>query len=150
MKEVVIYTDGACSGNPGPGGWAALLRYGPQERTVSGAAPLTTNNRMELTAAVEALRALREPCRVVVHADSQYVVKGMTEWIAGWKRRGWTNAAKKPVENRDLWEALDAAAERHRVEWRWVKGHGSNADNNLVDRLAVEAMNEARGGGTAR
>lgn len=140
MKDVVIYTDGACSGNPGPGGWAALLRSGVHERVLTGAAPHTTNNRMELTAAVEALRALREPCQVVVYADSQYVVKGMTEWIAGWKRRGWTNAQKKPVENRDLWEALDAAALPHRVEWRWVKGHASDPDNNRVDRLAVEAL----------
>ena len=115
MKDVVIYTDGACKGNPGPGGWGALLRHGASERELSGAAAHTTNNRMELTAAVEALRALREPCRVTLFADSQYVVKGMTEWIAGWKRRGWLNAAKKPVENRDLWEALDAAAAPHTV-----------------------------------
>ena len=151
MKEVIIYTDGACSGNPGPGGWAALLRYGTVERTLSGAAPLTTNNRMELTAAVEALRALREPCRVVLHADSQYVVKGMTEWITGWKQRGWKNAQKKPVENRDLWEALDAAATPHRVEWRWVKGHASDPDNNRVDALAVEALKAlVAGEGVAR
>ena len=140
MKEVVIYTDGACSGNPGPGGWGALLVYGGVERELSGAEPHTTNNRMELTAAVRSLEALRAPCRVHVHSDSQYVVRGMTEWLAGWKKRGWLNAAKRPVENRDLWEALDAAAARHTVAWLWVKGHASDARNNRVDRLAVEAI----------
>ncbi len=144
MPEALVYTDGACSGNPGPGGWGAFVREttggATTERDLSGAVPHTTNNRMELTAAVEGLRALAAPSRVTVCADSQYVVKGMTEWIAGWQRRGWVNAAKRPVENRDLWEALLAAAARHRVTWQWVKGHSVDPLNQRVDRLAVAAI----------
>ena len=153
MPEALVYTDGACSGNPGPGGWGAFVREGTGpdrvERDLSGAAAHTTNNRMELTAAVEGLRALAAPSRVTVCADSQYVVKGMTEWIAGWQRRGWVNAAKRPVENRDLWEALLAAAAPHRVTWQWVKGHASDALNDRVDRLAVAAIAALRGGPSA-
>ncbi len=153
MPEALVYTDGACSGNPGPGGWGAFVREGTGadrvERDLSGATAHTTNNRMELTAAVEGLRALAAPSRVTVCADSQYVVKGMTEWIAGWQRRGWVNAAKRPVENRDLWEALLAAAAPHRVTWQWVKGHASDALNDRVDRLAVAAIAALRGGASA-
>ncbi|MBE2185741.1 MAG: ribonuclease HI [Rhodothermales bacterium] len=141
-RHVLIFTDGSCSGNPGPGGWAALLRSEPHEREISGAEGHTTNNRMELTAAVEALRLLKTPCRVTLYTDSQYVVKGMTEWIGGWKRRGWTNSQKKPVENRDLWEALDTAAAPHAVTWVWVKGHAGHPENERVDQLAVRAMKE--------
>ncbi len=151
--EALVYTDGACSGNPGPGGWGAYVRETVDgrrvERDLSGAEGRTTNNRMELTAAIEGLRALAAPSRVTVCADSQYVVKGMTEWIAGWKRRGWVNAAKKPVENRDLWEALLDAAARHDVTWRWVKGHASDPLNQRVDRLAVAAIAAVRGGAPA-
>lgn len=150
MPEALVYTDGACSGNPGPGGWGAFVREtsggATTERDLSGAVPHTTNNRMELTAAVEGLRALTAPSRVTVCADSQYVVKGMTEWIAGWQRRGWVNAAKRPVENRDLWEALLAAAARHRVTWQWVKGHSVDPLNQRVDRLAVAAIATLSGG----
>lgn len=145
MKHVIIYTDGACSGNPGPGGWAAVLRYGSHERVLTGAAPETTNNRMELTAALEALRALKEPCRVSLHTDSAYLEKAFNEsWLENWQRRGWRTASKKPVENRDLWEALLEQANRHRVAWIKVKGHADNPLNNRVDALAVEAMNLAR------
>lgn len=148
--DALVYTDGACSGNPGPGGWGVFVRETVDgarvERELWGAAPHTTNNQMELTAAIEGLRALAVSSRVTVCTDSQYVVKGMTEWIAGWKRRGWVNAAKKPVENRALWEALLAAAARHDVTWRWVKGHASDPLNQRVDRLAVGAIATLRGG----
>ena len=135
-KAVHIHTDGACLGNPGPGGWAGLLRWRGIEREVAGGEPDTTNNRMELMAAIAALEALREPCEVVLHTDSQYVRQGITEWIANWLRRGWKTAGGDPVKNRDLWERLHAAAARHRVDWRWVKGHAGDPDNERVDQLA--------------
>ena len=136
MKAVEVHTDGACLGNPGPGGWAALLRYGVREREVAGGEPAPTNNRMELMAAIMALETLSEGCAVVLHTDSQYVRQGITEWIPGWIRRGWRNAAGQPVKNRDLWERLHAACHRHRIDWRWVKGHSGDPDNERVDALA--------------
>ncbi|MCY3604129.1 MAG: ribonuclease HI [Gammaproteobacteria bacterium] len=141
MQQVEIYTDGACSGNPGPGGWAALLRAGNHEREISGAEPHTTNNRMELTAALRALEALKRPCRVVLHTDSTYVQKGMKGWLDNWKRNGWKTANKKPVRNEDLWRDLDKICARHSVEWRWVRGHAGNPGNERADMLAREAMN---------
>ena len=145
MKHVIIYTDGSCSGNPGPGGWAAVLKYGRHERVVSGAAPETTNNRMELTAALEALRALKEPCRVSLHTDSAYLARAFNErWLENWQRKGWRTANKKPVENKDLWEGLLEQAARHRVAWIKVKGHADDPINNRVDALAVEAMELGR------
>ena len=145
MKHVIIYTDGSCSGNPGPGGWAAVLKYGRHERVVSGAAPETTNNRMELTAALEALRALKEPCRVSLHTDSAYLARAFNErWVENWQRKGWRTANKKPVENKDLWEGLLEQAARHRVAWIKVKGHADDPINNRVDALAVEAMELGR------
>lgn len=139
MKSVRLITDGSCLGNPGPGGWAALLRYGKHARELSGTAPDTTNNRMEMTAVLEGLSALREPCRVTIEVDSEYVKKGITEWMAGWKRRGWKTVTKHPVKNQDLWRRLDEAVARHDVKWRWVKGHAGHADNNRCDELAREA-----------
>ncbi|ODU45049.1 ribonuclease HI [uncultured Aquimonas sp.] len=139
MKEVEIYTDGACLGNPGPGGWGALLRHGEHEKELAGGEPDTTNNRMELLAAIRALEALREPCRVVLHTDSQYVQKGISEWIGGWQRRGWKTADGKPVKNDDLWRALLAAQKPHKVDWRWVRGHSGHVENERVDQLAREA-----------
>ena len=135
-KAVQIHTDGACLGNPGPGGWAGLLRWRGIEREVAGGEPDTTNNRMELMAAIAALEALREPCDVVLHTDSQYVRQGITEWMANWLRRGWKTAGGDPVKNRDLWERLHAAAGRHTVDWRWVKGHAGHPENERVDQLA--------------
>jgi ribonuclease HI len=139
MKEVEIYTDGACLGNPGPGGWGALLRHGEHEKELAGGEPDTTNNRMELLAAIRALEALREPCRVVLHTDSQYVQKGISEWIGGWQRRGWKTADGKPVKNDDLWRALLVAQKPHKVDWRWVRGHSGHVENERVDQLAREA-----------
>ena len=144
MKSVKLITDGSCLGNPGPGGWAALLRYGKHARELSGAAPDTTNNRMEMTAVLEGLSALREPCRVTIEVDSEYVKKGITEWMAGWKRRGWKTVTKQPVKNQDLWRRLDEAVAHHDVKWRWVKGHAGHADNNRCDELAREAAMTAR------
>ena len=144
MKSVALITDGSCLGNPGPGGWAAVLRYGTHARELSGADPETTNNRMEMTAVLEGLSALREPCRVTIEIDSEYVKKGITEWLAGWKRRGWKTASKQPVKNQDLWRRLDEAVARHDVKWRWVKGHAGHADNNRCDELAREAAMTAR------
>jgi ribonuclease HI len=145
MKRVQLITDGACSGNPGPGGWAAILRYGDKAKELFGSEPQTTNNRMELMAAVEGLNALRESCIVEVVTDSQYVKNGITTWIAGWKRNGWKTSDKKPVKNQDLWEALDAAVQRHQVEWTWTKGHADHPDNNRADELAVLAgRNQSR------
>ena len=146
---VEIYTDGACRGNPGPGGWGVLLRYGNHERRLYGAEPDTTNNRMELRAAIEGLSALQRPCLVRVTTDSQYVRKGITEWMANWKRRGWRTADKKPVKNIDLWQQLDALNARHQVEWHWVRGHTGHPENELADALANQAIDEmlARGGG---
>ncbi|MEW6164555.1 MAG: ribonuclease HI [Pseudomonadota bacterium] len=146
MTETVdIYTDGACSGNPGPGGWGALLRSGGKERELSGYDPATTNNRMELMAVIEALRALKRPVAARVHTDSQYVQKGISEWIHGWKRRGWKTADRQPVKNADLWQALDAATVGHRIEWLWVRGHAGHVENERVDALARAAI-ENRGG----
>ena len=146
-KAVQIHTDGACLGNPGPGGWAGLLRWRGIEREVAGGAPDTTNNRMELMAAIAALEALREPCEVVLHTDSQYVRQGITEWMANWLRRGWKTAGGDPVKNRDLWERLHAAAARHRVDWRWVKGHAGDPDNERVDQLARAQAEAIKGKG---
>ena len=135
-KVVEVHTDGACLGNPGPGGWAALLRYGRHEKELAGGEPATTNNRMELMAAIMALEALGEPCIVTLTTDSQYVRQGITEWMPGWVRRGWKTAGGDPVKNRDLWERLHAAAQRHTIDWRWVKGHSGDRDNERVDGLA--------------
>ncbi len=140
MKIIEIYTDGACRGNPGPGGWGAILRYGGTDKYLKGSEAETTNNRMELTAAIEALQALREPCRVSLTTDSEYVRKGMTEWLAGWKKRGWKTAAKQPVKNADLWQQLEAACAPHDIEWHWVKGHSGHTENELADQLANEAI----------
>lgn len=144
---VEIYTDGACSGNPGPGGWGALLRIGGHEKELFGGEADTTNNRMELTAVIRALDALKRPVQVRVHTDSQYVQKGISEWIHAWKKRGWLTAGKQPVKNVDLWRELDALASRHRVEWRWVKGHAGHAENERADALArrgIETLNGMR------
>ena len=146
-KAVQIHTDGACLGNPGPGGWAGLLRWRGIEREVAGGEPDTTNNRMELMAAIAALEALREPCEVVLHTDSQYVRQGITEWMANWLRRGWKTAGGDPVKNRDLWERLHAAAARHRVDWRWIKGHAGDPDNERVDQLARAQAEAIKGKG---
>lgn len=145
--DVEIYTDGACRGNPGPGGWGAVLRYGGHERHLKGGEALTTNNRMELLAAIEALEALKRACRVRLTTDSEYLRKGITQWLQDWKRRGWKTAAKKPVKNVDLWQRLDAAARQHEVSWHWVKGHSGHSENELADQLANEAIDEmlARG-----
>jgi ribonuclease HI len=139
-KPVVIYTDGACSGNPGPGGWAAILTYGDRCKEISGGEAETTNNRMELTAAISALDALKQSSRVELHTDSEYVMKGITQWIHGWKRKGWRTAAGQPVKNADLWQQLDAARQRHQVDWRWVRGHAGHPENERADELAREAM----------
>jgi ribonuclease HI len=137
---VDIYTDGACRGNPGPGGWGALLSYGGREKELSGAEALTTNNRMELTAVIRALEALKRPVPVRLYTDSEYVRRGITEWVANWKRRGWMTADKKPVKNQDLWLQLDAVAGGHTIEWHWVRGHSGVPGNERVDRLANEAI----------
>jgi ribonuclease HI len=142
VKQIEIFTDGACKGNPGPGGWGALLRYQGAEKTLRGAEPNTTNNRMELQAAISALAALKEPCRVTLSTDSQYLRKGITEWMSGWKRNGWKTADKKPVKNQDLWQALDLACARHQVQWLWVKGHSGHRENELADELANLAIQE--------
>jgi ribonuclease HI len=140
LSTVDIWTDGACSGNPGPGGWGAVLVYGEKQRELSGAEPDTTNNRMELCAAIGALEALNRPCRVILHTDSQYVKGGITGWIFGWKKNGWKTSDRKPVKNVDLWQRLDAAIQRHQVEWRWVKGHAGDAMNERADGLARAAI----------
>ena len=145
IEIVEIYTDGACRGNPGPGGWGALLRYRGHERHVLGAVPATTNNRMELTAAIEALRALTRRSRVHLHTDSQYVKNGITEWLPGWKKRGWKTAARTPVKNVDLWQQLDAQCAGHEVSWFWVRGHAGHVDNELADTLANAAIDELLG-----
>src|SRR6185369_14530495 len=137
---VEIFSDGACSGNPGPGGYGTILRYNGHEKEVSGAEVETTNNRMELTAVIEGLKRLTRSCHVVVTTDSQYLVKGMTEWIDGWQRKGWRNSKKEPVLNRDLWEELVKLAERHTIEWRWVRGHNGHVENERCDSLAREAI----------
>ena len=142
--QVELYTDGACKGNPGPGGWGALLRYGNQEKELYGAAAHTTNNRMELLAVIEGLDALRRSSRVRVTTDSQYVKNGITQWIHNWKRNGWRTATRKPVKNADLWQRLDDAVKRHQVEWEWVKGHAGHPENERADRLANQAIEELR------
>ena len=139
-NTVVIYTDGACSGNPGPGGWGSILMYNGHRRELSGGEPATTNNRMEMMAVIEALEALKRSCRIVIHTDSTYVMKGMTEWMDNWKRRGWKTADKKPVKNVDLWQRLDEAMTRHDVEWRWVRGHSGVPENERADELARLAI----------
>ena len=144
MKHVEIFTDGACKGNPGPGGWGAILRMGEHEKELSGGDPATTNNRMELMGAIQALQALKQPCRVTLHTDSKYVIDGITKWIFGWQRNGWKNAAKKPVANADLWQELIAAARAHQLEWVWVKGHDGHPENERADRLASDAAEAAR------
>jgi len=141
-KTVEIYTDGACRGNPGPGGWGALLIAGKHRKTLHGGETETTNNRMELTAAIEALNALRGSRKVILHTDSRYVMQGITDWMDNWKARGWKTAAKKPVKNKDLWQALDAARERHDITWKWVKGHDGDPGNEAADALANRGIDE--------
>lgn len=140
MKKIELFTDGACKGNPGPGGWGALLRYGDHEKNLCGGEQNTTNNRMELMAAIKGLEHLKEPCQVILTTDSQYVRKGITEWITNWKKNGWKNASKKPVKNSDLWQELDAQSKRHQVEWHWVKGHSGHRENEIADQLANEGI----------
>ena len=139
MKQVELFTDGACKGNPGPGGWGALIRSGANEKELSGGEAMTTNNRMELTAAVQALGALTRPCAVTLSTDSRYVMDGLTKWIIGWQKNGWRTADKKPVKNAELWQALLAATKPHRIKWEWVKGHAGHPENERVDRLASDA-----------
>ena len=143
-EPVVIHTDGACSGNPGPGGWGAILEWKGKRRELSGGEPMTTNNRMELLAAIAALETLARPMPVVLFTDSQYLRQGITEWIAGWRARGWRTTDRKPVKNQDLWERLDAARKRHRVEWRWLKGHAGHVENERADELAREEIKRLR------
>lgn len=142
MKQLVIYTDGACRGNPGPGGWGAVLEYNGHRRELKGGEPATTNNRMELLAAIQALDSLSECCAVVLHTDSTYVMQGLTQWMPAWKARGWRTSDRKPVKNQDLWQRLDAAAQRHKIDWRWVKGHSGNEGNEAADRLANQGVDE--------
>ncbi|MFC0588454.1 ribonuclease HI [Novosphingobium aquiterrae] len=144
MKHVEIFTDGACKGNPGPGGWGAVLRTDEREKELSGSDPATTNNRMELTAVIRALNALKQPCDVALHTDSRYVIDGITGWVFGWQKNGWKNAAKKPVANADLWQDLLAAVRPHKIKWVWVKGHNGHAENERADRLASNAADAAR------
>jgi ribonuclease HI len=146
-RKVVIYTDGACSGNPGPGGWGAILTFGDHEKEISGSEPHTTNNRMELMAAIAALETLKRPCKVELHTDSEYLQKGISAWIEKWKRNGWRTADRKPVKNADLWRRLDAALQRHEVDWRWVRGHVGHPMNERADQLARAAIGKARAGG---
>lgn len=142
MKRVTLYTDGACSGNPGPGGWGVVLIYGGHVRERSGGEPATTNNRMELRATIEGLKQLKEPCHVTLFTDSKYVLQGFTEWLPGWKKRGWKTADKSPVKNVELWQALEEAAKSHKIEWKWVKGHSGDTHNDRADALAVAAAKE--------
>lgn len=146
MKQVRVWTDGACRGNPGPGGWGVLLEYNGNRREMSGGEPQTTNNRMEMLAAIQALESLREPCEVTLHTDSTYLMKGLRDWLPNWKARGWRTADKKPVKNKDLWQRLEAAAHAHRVNWQWVKGHSGDPGNEAADQLAnqgIEQLEEA-------
>ena len=145
IKKIIIFTDGACRGNPGPGGWGALLRYEAVEEELYGSEVMTTNNRMELLAAIQALRALTESSQVELWTDSQYVQKGITEWMINWKKRGWQTAKREPVKNVDLWQALDAEVAKHQVSWHWVKGHSGHVDNERVDQLANRAIDELLG-----
>jgi len=144
-QRVTIYTDGACSGNPGPGGWGAVLTYRGREKEICGGEPATTNNRMELMAAIQALETLTRPTTVHLYTDSVYVRSGITSWLASWKRNGWLTSAKQPVKNADLWQALDSAASRHEVQWHWVKGHNGHPENERADRLAARGLQEALG-----
>jgi ribonuclease HI len=147
LKRVEIFTDGACSGNPGPGGWGAILRYGETEKEISGYEKHTTNNKMEMTAVIEALRRLKEPCRVTIHSDSLYLQKGITSWIHAWKRNGWKTADKKPVKNQDLWITLDELSRKHKIKWVWVQGHSGHPENERCDQLARdEITRHVRGG----
>ena len=146
MTDVEIYTDGACRGNPGPGGWGALLRAGGRERELYGGEAATTNNRMELTAAIRALEALKRPCAVALYTDSQYVRQGIIEWLPNWVARGWKTADRKPVKNQDLWQRLDALARQHRVEWHWVRGHAGHPENERADALANKGIDALKGG----
>ena len=141
-QAVQLFTDGACRGNPGRGGWGVLLRDGSREKTLHGGEGQTTNNRMEMTAVIKGLEALQQPCRVHITTDSEYVMKGMTEWLANWKRRGWKTASKKPVLNADLWRRLDSLAAQHEIEWQWVRGHSGHLENELADRLANQGIDE--------
>lgn len=145
MGSVTLYTDGACRGNPGPGGWGVLLRYGEKQKELYGFDKSTTNNRMELMAVIEGLKALTRPCDVSLNTDSKYVLQGITEWLANWKKNGWKTAAKKPVKNDDLWKQLDKEAARHSIEWHWVKGHSGNHGNEMADMLANKAIDEHQG-----
>ena len=145
MKHVEIFTDGACKGNPGPGGWGVILRMGQHEKEMSGSDPATTNNRMEMTGAIRGLNALIEPCRVTLYTDSRYVIDGITKWVHGWQKKGWVNASRQPVRNADLWHELIEAARRHQVEWQWVRGHDGHAENERVDKLASDAALSAKG-----
>ena len=140
--EVKIYTDGACRGNPGPGGWGAVLEYGKETKVLYGAEVLTTNNRMELTAVIKALSALKRPCKIALVSDSKYVLKGITEWLPNWKQKGWRTSARKPVMNSDLWEQLDQLASTHEITWHWVKGHSGHVQNELADQLANKGIDE--------
>ena len=142
MNRVEIFTDGACRGNPGPGGWGALLRFGDDEKELCGGEAETTNNRMELMAVIQALSALKRPCDVILTSDSTYVLKGIQEWMPSWKKRGWKTAAKKPVKNIDLWKLLDDAIQGHTIDWRWVKGHSGHAENEIADQLANRGIDE--------
>lgn len=142
MKQVTIYSDGACRGNPGPGGWGALLIHGEHRRELHGGATNTTNNRMEMTAVIEALNTLNEACDISLYTDSQYVLRGMTEWLAGWKAKGWKTASRKPVKNADLWQQLDSACARHEIRWHWVKGHNGDPGNERADSLANVGVDE--------
>ena len=153
MKRIEIFTDGACRGNPGPGGWGALLRYGDHERELFGGEPDTTNNRMELMAAIRALETLREPCDVDLTTDSEYVRKGISEWLPAWKARNWKTSDRKPVKNADLWQQLEQAAARHTVRWHWVKGHSGHDENERADQLAnrgIDSLALTGGGGASR
>lgn len=149
QHEVEIFTDGACSGNPGPGGWGVILRAGPAEKQMWGGEPDTTNNRMEMLAVIRALGALKRPVSARIHTDSQYVQKGMTEWIHGWKKRGWKTADKSPVKNEDLWRQLDAEVARHEIEWQWVRGHAGHPENERCDALARQGVEAVRSAGHA-
>lgn len=142
MNSVEIFTDGACRGNPGPGGWGVLMRFGGEEKTLCGGEPDTTNNRMELTAVIEGLAALKRPCKVTVTSDSTYVLKGIQEWMANWKKRGWKTASKQPVKNVDLWQKLDAVVGEHKIDWQWVKGHSGHRENEIADQLANRGIDE--------
>jgi ribonuclease HI len=148
-QHVIVHTDGACSGNPGPGGWGAIMQWGDHRKEIKGGEAHTTNNRMELLAAIMALEALKRPCVVEMHTDSQYLRQGITEWIRGWKRNGWRTADKKPVKNADLWMRLDAAASRHTVQWHWLRGHAGHDLNERADELAREAIAEIRSQGSS-